>query len=135
MRTSQDIDETGAGTYQRWDVDAGDDGVEPLESGDVQRMREQIVAALRKVQDPELPVNIYDLGLIYRLDISDLGDVDIEMTLTAPSCPVAGTMPIMVRNAVIDVDGVGVVHVDLVWEPSWTKERMTEAARLECDML
>jgi FeS assembly SUF system protein len=135
MWGSPETDEPGAGAYQRWDSGPGNAESDALDAGAMERMREQIVAALRKVQDPELPVNIYDLGLIYRLDISHQGDVAIEMTLTAPSCPVAGTMPIMVRNAVIDVDGVGVVHVDLVWEPPWTKERMSEAARLECDML
>ena len=98
------------------------------------QLREDIIEALRGVQDPELPVNIYDLGLIYALEISDEGDVALTMTLTAPSCPVAGLMPVMVKNAILDIDGVGLVEVELTWDPPWGPERMSEAARLTCNL-
>lgn len=82
-----------------------------------------------------IPVNIYDLGLIYRLDIGKDGNVSIDMTLTAPACPVAGTMPGTVAEAVAAVAGVGEVEVELVWEPPWSQDRMTEDARLALDLL
>jgi FeS assembly SUF system protein len=93
-----------------------------------------VIAALRTVEDPEIPVNLYDLGLIYRIDRAPDGDVAIDMTLTAPACPVAGTMPGKVAAAVAAAPGVGAVSVRLVWEPRWTKERMSEDARLALDM-
>ena len=89
-----------------------------------------IVEALRTVHDPEIPVNIYDLGLIYDTERLDDGDVRILMTLTAPACPVAGEMPYDVAAAVSGVDGVGEVEVVLTWEPPWTQDRMTEDAKL-----
>ena len=91
----------------------------------------RIIAALRGVYDPEIPVNIYDLGLIYRIDCDDMGVVEIDMTLTAPGCPVAQTFPGTVEAAVQNVEGVAAAEVELVWEPPWTPERMSEAARLE----
>ncbi len=96
--------------------------------------REALVEALRGVHDPEIPVNIYDLGLIYRLEITDEGSVFIEMTLTAPGCPVAGEMPGQVAEAAAAVAGVGEVEVVLVWEPGWTPERMSEDAKLALGM-
>lgn len=101
----------------------------------VNPLREQIVDALRGVYDPEIPVNIYDLGLVYNIDIDPRGRVDIAMTLTAPACPVAGTMPPMVEQAVLRVAGVSDAHVQLVWDPPWSKERMSEEARLQLGML
>lgn len=95
----------------------------------------EIVAALRTVNDPEIPVNIYDLGLIYEVDISLGGQVDIRMTLTAPACPVAGMMPGMVEAAVRRVPGVSDVQVELVWDPPWTRDRMTEEAQLQLGLL
>ena len=92
---------------------------------------DRIVAALREVYDPEIPVNIYDLGLIYRIDRDDLGVVEIDMTLTAPGCPVAQTFPGVVEAAVQNVEGVATAEVELVWEPPWTPERMSESAKLE----
>lgn len=89
-----------------------------------------IIEALKSVYDPEIPVNIYDLGLIYRLDVTDNGNVSIDMTLTAPACPVAGQLPQQVADAVAAVPGVGEVEVRLVWDPPWTQERMSEAAQL-----
>jgi FeS assembly SUF system protein len=106
-----------------------------VERMDPEELREPIIAELRRVHDPEIPVNIYDLGLIYRIDISDKGDVDVDMTLTAPACPVAGMMPGMVEEAVRKVEGVGEVKVVLVWDPPWSPEKMSEEARLELGMM
>ena len=92
---------------------------------------DRIVAALREVYDPEIPVNIYDLGLIYRIDCDTMGVVEIDMTLTAPGCPVAQTFPGTVEAAVQNVEGVATAEVELVWEPPWTPDRMSEAAKLE----
>ncbi len=89
-----------------------------------------VIEALRTVHDPEIPVNIYELGLIYPLEIAPDGNVRIDMTLTAPACPVAGTMPGLVANAVAAVEGVGEVEVTLVWDPPWGPERISEDARL-----
>jgi len=102
-------------------------------SGDTPR--EQIVSALRAVYDPEIPVNIYDLGLIYSLDIRDDMHVHVRMTLTAPACPVAGSMPGAVERAVRRVPGIESVEVELVWDPPWTQERMTDEARMELGLL
>ena len=98
-------------------------------------LREHVVAALKGVYDPEIPVNIYDLGLIYHLDIDPSGNVAIQMTLTAPGCPVAQTFPATVEQAVECVDGVQDAKVELVWDPPWTRARMTEAAQLQLGML
>jgi len=98
-------------------------------------LEERIVAALRTVFDPEIPVNIYDLGLVYGLDVAADGAVAIRMTLTAPACPVAGVMPGLVESAVRQVAGVSSVNVELVWDPPWTKERMSEEARLQLGMM
>ena len=98
-------------------------------------LQDRIVAALRTVFDPEIPVNIYDLGLIYALDVAADGAVAIRMTLTAPACPVAGVMPGLVESAVRQVTGVSAVSVELVWDPPWSKERMSEEARLQLGMM
>lgn len=99
-------------------------------------LEEEVVAALRTVFDPEIPVNIYDLGLIYELQVDEAsGNVHIQMTLTAPGCPVARTFPATVADAVRLVPGVAEVRVDLVWEPRWSKEMMSEAARLDLGLL
>ncbi len=93
--------------------------------------KEAVVDALKSVQDPEIPVNVYDLGLIYDILVEDAGVVHITMTLTNPNCPVADKMPAEVANAVKAVDGVSDAKVKLVFEPQWTKDRMSEAAMLE----
>ncbi|TVR84653.1 MAG: SUF system Fe-S cluster assembly protein [Rhodospirillales bacterium] len=93
-----------------------------------------VIEAVKTVYDPEIPLNLYDLGLIYRLDIDRRGNVDIDMTLTAPACPVAGEMPGQVADTVAAVDGVGTVTVHLVWDPPWSRERMSEDARLALDL-
>lgn len=96
----------------------------------------RVIAALRTVFDPEIPVNIYDLGLIYELDVAaDSGNVDIRMTLTAPGCPVAQTFPATVSDAVEQVDGVNDAKVELVWEPPWSQDMMSVAARLQLGLL
>ncbi|WP_370401243.1 SUF system Fe-S cluster assembly protein [Sulfitobacter sp. JB4-11] len=92
---------------------------------------EQIVEACRSVYDPEIPVNIYELGLIYTIDINDENAVDIKMSLTAPGCPVAGEMPGWVADAVEPLPGVKQVNVELVWEPPWGMDMMSDEARLE----
>ena len=92
--------------------------------------REDVVAALKKVYDPEMPVNIYELGLIYDLTVDDAGSAANRMTLTAPNCPVAGTMPGEVERAVRAVPGVSDVKLELTFDPPWSKDRMSEAAKL-----
>ncbi len=94
-------------------------------------LKEAIIAALKTVYDPEIPTNIYDLGLIYDIAINEEKHVDIKMTLTSPGCPVAQTFPGTVEQAVLTVDGVRECVVELVWEPPWTQERMSEIAKLE----
>ena len=98
-------------------------------------LEKSIVDALRKVYDPEIPVNLYDLGLIYDLELSAEHNVHIRMTLTAPACPVAEIMPEQVRAAVAEIRGVQEVQVELVWDPPWSQSRMSEEARLELGML
>ena len=93
-----------------------------------------VEAALKTVHDPEIPVNIFDLGLIYSVDCKPDGDVYITMSLTAPGCPVAGEMPGQVAEAVAAAEGVGAVTVELVWEPAWSPERMSEDAKLALDL-
>ena len=93
-------------------------------------LTDQVVAAMRKVYDPEMPVNIYELGLIYGVDVNDDGQVAIRMTLTAPNCPVAGSLPADVERAVRAVPGVSGVKLELTFDPPWTKDRMSEAAKL-----
>jgi len=93
-----------------------------------------VVEALRSVYDPEIPVNIYDLGLIYDMQIAESGNVDIKMTLTAPACPVAGSMPKEVADRVANVEGVGEVTVTMTWDPPWTQANMSEVAKVALDM-
>lgn len=98
---------------------------------DTDALKEQVIAGLKTVFDPEIPVNIYDLGLIYSISIDEKHHVQIEMTLTSPGCPVAQTFPGTVEQAVNQVEGVSDCSVELIWEPPWSQERMSEAARLE----
>jgi FeS assembly SUF system protein len=108
--------------------------VSALAPEETERLGTEIVAALKTVFDPEIPADIYELGLIYKVDIKDDRSVDVEMTLTTPNCPAAEEMPQMVENAVASVPGVGVVTVNIVWEPTWTPDRMTDEARLVLNM-
>jgi FeS assembly SUF system protein len=100
-----------------------------------EQMRDNVIAALRTVYDPEIPINIYDLGLIYAIDLLPEGRVDIRMTLTAPACPVAGEMPGIVEESVLQVPGVSEARVDLVWDPPWGRERLSDAAKLQLGLI
>ena len=95
---------------------------------------EALIAACASVYDPEIPVNIYELGLIYTIDINDAGEVKVEMTLTAPACPSAQELPEQVRDAILAVPGVATCDVEVVWDPPWDQSRMTEDARLALNM-
>jgi FeS assembly SUF system protein len=116
----------------------------PQPSEDVERpepgetdpeLMERVLAALKTVRDPEIPVNLVDLGLIYELIANRDGTVYVEMTLTTPACPVAGALPGQVKDAVAAVEGVNEARVKLVWTPTWTQDRMSEEAKLELGLL
>lgn len=96
--------------------------------------KEDIIEAIKTVSDPEIMINVYDMGLIYNIDNQASGDVFIDMTVTAPTCPVAGTLPQEVANTVAMVEGVGKVEVKLVWEPAWTFERLSDDAKMMFEM-
>ena len=106
----------------------------PLDNLNAQATEALIVEVLRTIFDPELPVNIYDLGLIYGVEVDAAGVATVQMTLTTPACPVAETLPPEVEAKVKSVDGVSDAHVELVWEPPWTPDRMTEAAKLDAGL-
>jgi FeS assembly SUF system protein len=110
------------------------DEVSAIPPEELDRLTDDIIAALKTVYDPEIPVDIYELGLVYRIDISDNRDIAIDMTLTAPGCPVAGEMPGWVENAVGAVPGVGAVIVKMVFDPPWDQSRMSDEARVALDM-
>ena len=105
-----------------------------LPQAELDRITDDLVAQFKTVFDPEIPVDVYELGLIYKVDINDEGFVDIEMTLTAPGCPVAGEMPGWVQAAALKVRGVTGAKVDLVFDPPWTPDRMSDEARLVLNM-
>ncbi|MCL2715421.1 MAG: SUF system Fe-S cluster assembly protein [Alphaproteobacteria bacterium] len=105
-----------------------------LSAEETERLTQDIIAALKTVYDPEIPADIYELGLIYKVEIKEDRSVDVDMTLTTPNCPAAEELPVMVENAVASVPGVGVVAVKIVWMPPWTPERMSDEARLVLDM-
>ncbi len=107
---------------------------EAIDAGEPATLKDAIAAALRTVYDPEIPVNIYDLGLIYEIAVDEVGKVNIVMTLTAPACPVADILPGEVEEKARAVDGVTDASVELVWDPPWTPDMMSEAARLELGM-
>ena len=96
-------------------------------------LKDSIIQEIKKIYDPEIPVNIYELGLIYNITIEDK-KVDIEMTLTSPNCPVAESLPNMVKENILKVEGVEDVDLKLVWDPPWTKDKMSEAAKLELNL-
>lgn len=105
-----------------------------LSQEEITRLTDDIVAALKTVYDPEIPADIYELGLIYKVDIQDDRRVDVDMTLTTPNCPSAAELPMMVENAVASVPGVGEVRVNVVWDPPWDPSRMSDEARLVLNM-
>jgi FeS assembly SUF system protein len=106
----------------------------PLSQTELDAITDQLIEALKTVFDPEIPVDIYELGLIYKVDVSDDKDIAIDMTLTAPGCPVAGEMPGWVEDAVREVPGVRNVKVDLVFDPPWDPSRMSDEAKLQLNM-
>jgi FeS assembly SUF system protein len=110
-------------------------GAAPAGPVDQEAMRERVLGVLKDIHDPEIPVNIYDLGLIYGFEVDEAGSVEIKMTLTAPACPVAGWLVKEVAERVGAVEGVSRSHVSLVWDPPWTMERMSEEAQLELGLL
>ena len=97
-------------------------------------LKEQVVSEIKKIYDPEIPVNIYELGLIYKIEIKEKKKVNIDMTLTSPNCPVAESLPKMVKDNILKLDGVDDVNLNLVWDPPWTKDKMSEAAKLELNL-
>ncbi len=105
-----------------------------LPQEEIARLTDDIVAALKTVYDPEIPADIYELGLIYKVDIQDDRAVNVDMTLTTPNCPAAAELPMMVENAVASVAGVGPVKVEIVWDPPWDPSRMSDEARLVLNM-
>jgi FeS assembly SUF system protein len=105
-----------------------------LPEGELARLTDEIIAALKTVYDPEIPSDIYELGLIYKIDVADDRSVAVEMTLTTPNCPSAQELPSMVENAVASVPGVGAVKVDIVWDPPWDPSRMSDEARAVLNM-
>ena len=131
---SQSEDKEKAAEFLQAHEKAADNNNNMQESDDKKALRQQIIAALKTVHDPEIPVNIYDLGLIYNIDINDDNFVKIDLTLTAPGCPVAHLFPNMVKGAVTSVEGVSDAEVELVWDPPWNQEMMSEAAKLELGM-
>ena len=111
------------------------DAVSAIPQDELDRLTDELIAAFKTVYDPEIPVDIYELGLIYKVDIDDDRKVDIEMTLTAPGCPVAGEMPGWVENAAKSVEGIKAVEVSLTFDPPWDPSRMSDEARLALNML
>ena len=108
---------------------------EPLTAEQIHALKDRIVAVLHTCFDPEIPVNIYELGLVYGIEIDDESNVRIKMTLTAPNCPVAASLPMEVESKVMAVEGVKSANVELVWDPPWNPGRMTESAKLELGMI
>ena len=106
-----------------------------VELSDDASLEQKVIAAIRTVYDPEIHVNVYDLGLIYHISINDAADVDVEMTLTAPACPVAEILPVQVAETIKSVEGVHDAKVTLVWDPPWSQACISEAARLELGLL
>ena len=106
----------------------------PLPQAELDRLTDKLIEKLKTVYDPEIPVDIYELGLIYKVDVSDDKDVAIDMTLTAPGCPVAGEMPGWVEDAVLSIPGIKSAKVDLVFDPPWDPSRMSDEAKLQLNM-
>ena len=97
-------------------------------------LKEKVIKEIKKVYDPEIPVNIYELGLIYKIEINDKNVVNVDMTLTTPNCPVADSLPKQVKEYILKVKGVSDVNLNLVWDPPWDKSKMSEAAKLELNL-
>jgi len=114
-------------------ANAGEE-VSAIPAEELERLTDDLIAAIKTVYDPEIPVDIYELGLIYKIDVSDDRDIEVDMTLTAPGCPVAGQMPEWVADAVRSVEGVGDVRVNMVFDPPWDPTRMSDEARVALNM-
>jgi FeS assembly SUF system protein len=112
----------------------GETPTTPLPQAELDALTDQLIEKLKSVYDPEIPVDIYELGLVYKVDVSDDRDVLVEMTLTAPGCPVAGEMPGWVEEAVKQIPGLGKVTVELVFDPPWDPSRMSDEAKLQLNM-
>ena len=97
-------------------------------------IKSKVIEVVKKIYDPEIPVNIYELGLIYKIDVDDKNKVNVDMTLTSPNCPVAESLPKEVKENIMKVEGVSDVNLNLVWEPPWDKDKMSEAAKLELNL-
>ena len=97
-------------------------------------LKDKVILEIKKIYDPEIPVNIYELGLIYKIEIDDKNKVEIEMTLTSPNCPVAESLPKEVKEGAMQVEGIEDVDLELVWDPPWSKDMMSEAAKLELNL-
>lgn len=114
---------------------AADEAISPERRAEVEKLGDAIVAQLTSIYDPEIPVNIYELGLIYKIDVHDDNAVTVDMTLTSPNCPVAESLPMEVQHKVEAVDGVKACEVKIVWEPMWHPSMMTEEAQLELGLI
>ena len=97
-------------------------------------IKNKVIEEIKKIYDPEIPVNIYELGLIYKIEVDEKNKVDVDMTLTSPNCPVAESLPKQVKENIMKVEGVSDVNLNIVWEPPWNKDRMSEAAKLELNL-
>jgi len=97
-------------------------------------IKNKVIEEVKKIYDPEIPVNIYELGLIYKIDVDEKNKVNVDMTLTSPNCPVAESLPKQVKENILKVEGVSDVNLNLVWEPPWDKDKMSEAAKLELNL-
>tara|TARA_X000000368_G_C22638902_1_gene540102 strand:- start:8 stop:307 length:300 start_codon:yes stop_codon:yes gene_type:complete len=97
-------------------------------------LENKIIAKIKKIYDPEIPVNIYDLGLIYKIEVKNNNTVDVDMTLTSPNCPVAESLPKQVKDNILEMDEISQVNLNLVWDPPWDKDKMSEAAKLELNL-
>ena len=97
-------------------------------------IKSQVIEEIKKIYDPEIPVNIYELGLIYKIEVDEKNKVNIDMTLTSPNCPVAESLPKDVKESIMKVEGVSDVNLNIVWEPPWDKDKMSEAAKLELNL-
>ena len=134
MSEHRDIVDLAAETEPQTAQSDTDAGVSAIPQAELDRLTDDLVGAIKTVYDPEIPVDIYELGLIYKIDIDDNRDISVDMTLTAPGCPVAGEMPIWVQNAVAAVEGVNDVRVNMVFDPPWDPSRMSDEARVALNM-
>jgi FeS assembly SUF system protein len=130
----EEMSDVGTAAVPPASGEAAGEQVSALPADELGRMTDDIVAALKTVYDPEIPADIYELGLIYKVDIADDRNVTVDMTLTTPNCPSAAELPAMVENAVSCVGGVGDVKVNVVWDPPWDPSRMSDEARVALNM-